>query len=244
MYVLDGASIADSVRQLAPANSALSTADPDRPLPVTPGNGVRRFSYCVISRRGLTFHLLECAVLAAIFGTILLVPLQLAFDPAAMHFRQFDFVIDCVFATNILLDFITATEIDGVEVFDAETSIRANLQSNFMRDVLAAAPWPLMAGVLQLDKLVPMRLITLLRMTRIFTMTHLQLLAGRATMLKLMKLVFSVFSLAHWLGCFWLAISTWEGHPDNGFAVGTELSRQSNWIQYARAFHWGMLYMI
>jgi hypothetical protein len=112
------------------------------------------------------------------------------------------------------------------------------MNTHFYQDVFAAAPWPYIADVLGLDTMVPMRLIMLLRLTRIFTMQHSQLMAARSTSVKLMKLVLSVFSMAHWLGCLWLAISEYEGYPDNGFSIGGERARQSAWIQYARAFHW------
>lgn len=205
---------------------------------------VRQLSRLVISRHSFVFRLLECAVLLAVLSTVLLVPLQLAFEPAVLHFNSIDFALDCIFLVNIVLDFVTATEVDGIEIFDADVCIRDNLRGNFMRDVLAAAPWPLVADILRLDAFVSMRVIALLRMTRVFTMTHLQLLTGRSTTLKLAKLSLSVFMMSHWLGCMWIAVSKFEDNPENGFAVGSALAQQSNWVLYARAFHWGMLSLI
>ncbi len=120
----------------------------------------------------------------------------------------------------------------------------AYLQSNFFQDVFAAAPWPLVADALELDHWVPMRLILLSRLTRLFTMQHSQLLVARSTTVKLLKLVLNVFSMAHWLGCLWLTISEYEGYPENGFSIGAELAAQSGWLQYARAFHWGMVALV
>ena len=179
----------------------------------------------IISRNSRVKYAIETAVFAAFVLTILLVPLQLAFRFSAVYFYRFDQLADAIFALNIIISFLTATNVEGVEVFEPSTCFSAYFNSHFYRDLFAAAPWPYMADLFGADFFIPMRLIWVLRLTRLFTMQHSQLLTARSTALKLTKLVLSVFSMAHWLGCMWLAISEYEGFPGTMRSLSTENAR-------------------
>lgn len=107
---------ADAALQRPVPNPAASVPAADPPPPPSPSSGLvdRLFEFArrlVVSRVSYKRYVLESAVLFAVLFTVVIVPLQLAFQisEARSWWSTLDRGIDLIFLVNILVSFLTAS---------------------------------------------------------------------------------------------------------------------------------------
>lgn len=149
-----------------------------------------------------------------------LVPIQLAF---VYRINEFNYLIDAVFMTDMLLSFRTAyrdTE-EEAHVIIARKIVKHYLSTWFIIDFLSSVPFDAIFvvglgyqenGFLVSSLLKAIRLLRLLRLTRLFrsskTLSSLEDYLGiTPVVFDLVKLLVNVFCVTHTVGCFWWGLS-------------------------------------
>ncbi|OQR94460.1 Voltage-gated Ion Channel (VIC) Superfamily, partial [Thraustotheca clavata] len=218
-------------------------------------NKAHQMKTYVINPDTTYFVIWEIFVLFGIIFDCTSIPFYLAFGHAAAHpaLRIFDIVFEIAFFIDILIKFRTGYWEYGNKIMDtARIRKRYGLSMNFLVDILAVIP----LFVLNYTGYDAVELWHINKLLRLFKLSNQLNYIERhfytiSIQLRVFKIVFYIYLLAHYVGCAWY-----------GFASNLELSDtnstfgESTWLPsvneslnlpnasismiYAHSYYWGL----
>lgn len=199
--------------------------------------------------------------------SVALIPLTVAFQEELdaqnlVGFSTVERVIDALFCLHIIVNFRTALVRERCLVTDARTIAWTYCKGWFWMDLVASFPFDILmqseeAGSKASGGFRLARLVRLGRLVRVASFARMRMSSNG---MRLLKLVFYLVTLAHWLGCAWYFVSKVENFPYDQFSVGGQehmsecLLATDNrndtvleckpiddvWALYIFAFRWGL----
>ena len=198
-------------------------------------------------------------IMLIVYGCIVL-PLRLTWGNGTMGpLFAVDLVIDCLFLTDIWLNFNTGFDDGGILEMRRGAVRRHYLRSWFAFDLLASLPLDLVSlteGTCELEDLacrqrqalvrLP-RLIRLLRVPRLFR--YVRKFEGKlpinSTGMRMVKLVYCIVLFAHVNACVQYLIEDMEGFPDDGWVNQSDgLQFKGTTSQYTHAIFRALSHML
>lgn len=175
-------------------------------------------------------------VLLMTTATAVEIPLRLALDlPLRGWWLAFDLLITAVFVIDLVLNFFTAVQINGVLVSDPKRVALHYLKGFFLIDLLAVLPFEALFG----SGMVQTRMLRQLRLLRLFRLAHvadfMRSIAKKniinASILRMIFLGFWVVLFTHWATCGWIALGAGNIGP---------VWRESQALLYLRSLYWAV----
>jgi hypothetical protein len=176
------------------------------------------------------------------------VPYSVSFDVSGLGYDVFNIVSDAFFWLDLVLNFFTGVEKNGMVIHDRKAIVRTYLSGWFMLDLVSVFPIEFVMGdnstndldrIAQLAKLV--RLLRMLRIIRIINRLEYALLVRDATS-QLFKFFGAVLILSHWFACIFVGLGI-GNLPNEGWIATYELENASNAELYVNAYYWGIMTM-
>ena len=206
-------------------------------------SSLKKSAKCIIlpdSKFKMTWNIV---VIVLLLYTAVFIPFKIAFiEDDSVEMKVFEYFIDSLFAFDILVNFISATESSSERttlIFDHKRLAINYLKSWFILDLLACFPFQLLGNLsfpgmadttsnselLRLARLP--RLYKLIRLLRMFKMLRLlshnktisgfaELLAFHPASMRLAKLlvIYFLFPL-HIMSCLWFYVASFNQDPGN-----------------------------
>lgn len=164
-----------------------------------------------------------------------------------------DQLIDGVFYLDLILNFLTAYEVQGHLVCHHPTIAKHYLTHWFTVDIIATFPFEIFNGAsvgdahtLEITLLRGLKCIRLIRLARLFK--FLEKIEFVSHFLKLLRLLFGFFIIAHWLACLWYLIGSlgldWSrAEGPQGWMVaynnsGWDVNQKTNLSAYVTSLYW------
>jgi hypothetical protein len=174
------------------------------------------------------------------------VPYSISFDVGGIAYKVFNIVSDSFFWVDLVFNFFTGVEQNGMVIHDKKVIIRRYLCGWFLLDLLSVFPIEVVfhdlgevGKLAQLAKLV--RLLRILRIMRIINRLEYALLVRDATS-QLCKFFGAVLILSHWFACIFVGLG--RGNlPEKGWIAAFELERVSDAELYVNAYYWAIMTM-
>jgi Ion transport protein len=193
--------------------------------------------------------------------TMILLPLELSFGLLEDNLA-FEYCNLSIFTIDILLNFHTAYLHHGEHIYSHRKIARNYIKSWFFIDLLSTFPFgsmsqyffnksntPDSAQFLKLFRVI--RLLKVLRALRFFKMSNsFKVLREMANIsdgpVRLIRLLFTVVMLAHWLACCWHLVAYYETDFD---FKGTWLHEQGIYdaemsVRYIKSIYWALTTML
>jgi hypothetical protein len=159
--------------------------------------------------------------------SVALIPLTVAFQEELDEHNLVGFsiaerVIDALFCLHIILNFRTALIRERHLITDLRTIAWNYGRGWFWMDLLASFPFDALLSTDDAGSKASggFRLARLLRLGRLVRVASFARMRMSSNGMRLLKLVFYLITLAHWIGCAWYFVSKVENFTDDFFSVG------------------------
>eukprot|EP01048_Picozoa_sp_COSAG05_P000759 COSAG05_NODE_23_length_31591_cov_92.542995_12_plen_785_part_00 len=194
---------------------------------------------CVPGRRHFWFGMLlhpdgelrqrwDLLVASMVVVSVWLIPLTVAFQEELDAFELPLFLvlercIDAAFMLHVILNFRTAIVDENMLVSDSRTIAVRYIRGWFLVDIVASVPFDFILNTDNSSSKATgsFRLARLLRLGRLVRVASIARMRMSSNSMRLLKLVFYLLTLAHWIGCTWYFISKIEQFPDDRFSAGS-----------------------
>eukprot|EP01044_Picomonas_judraskeda_P003048 COSAG03_NODE_240_length_10098_cov_71.012101_6_plen_554_part_00 len=193
--------------------------------------------------------------------SVALIPLTVAFQEELdahdlVGFSVLERTIDALFCLHIILNFRTAIISECCLITDARTIAWSYCKGWFWMDLVASFPFDILMQTEEASSKASggFRLARLVRLGRLVRVASFARMRMSSNGMRLLKLVFYLVTLAHWLGCAWYFVSKIENFRDDEFSVGGKdymMACEDQavvpcepiddlWALYIFAFRWGL----
>ncbi|KAK3283954.1 hypothetical protein CYMTET_8365 [Cymbomonas tetramitiformis] len=158
----------------------------------------------------------------------IMVPFRIAFEVEATgNIEVFDFCTDLLFFIDIVLNFFTAFNLDGIQVVDLQPIAKNYVRGWFWVDFASAFPFETVCstlfsvedenGVMRVNTL--LRLLKTMRLLRLLRLARLSRIVARIrsrfhikfSFITIFKFLLTSLFVGHWIACGWYLVAQIEG---------------------------------
>ena len=181
------------------------------------------------------------------FISCIFVSWQLVFNPGSgFQVWSFIYLIDLIFIIDIGLNFITSYRDKGVEVTEANKTVRRYSRTMLPFDVIANFPWEILLlfvgnqAWLGVPLLLWLRLPRFLRVIRLFAIfRNWESLSWiNPGMLRIIRFGIAVALVTHLVACSWFFTASAQNFPAGNWAEAAGVENAAPVDQYVRSLYW------
>lgn len=181
------------------------------------------------------------------FISCIFVSWQLVFNPGSgFQVWSFIYLIDLIFIIDIGLNFITSYRDKGVEVTEANKTVRRYARTMLPFDVIANFPWEILLlfvgnqAWLGVPLLLWLRLPRFLRVIRLFAIfRNWQSLSWiNPGLLRIIRFGIAVALVTHLVACSWFFTASAQNFPAGNWAEAAGVENAAPVDQYVRSLYW------
>ena len=181
------------------------------------------------------------------FISCIFVSWQLVFNPGSgFQVWSFIYLIDLIFIIDIGLNFITSYRDKGVEVTEANKTVRRYARTMLPFDVIANFPWEILLlfvgnqAWLGVPLLLWLRLPRFLRVIRLFAIfRNWESLSWiNPGLLRIIRFGIAVALVTHLVACSWFFTASAQNFPAGNWAEAAGVENAAPVDQYVRSLYW------